>query len=205
MASDGKKRKGEGLDAAVEDLVSWVADTWHPWKPPPVHPKTYMVWRTKSLENLAWDAKGVEAEVEGNWGRIQGRDVVGTGRLENFHHWDSSSIPGLPCVLHRRVATRSLRQKSRSSRNSSHWASKPGSNFVIFVMVRILDAFFLGGGGNYSGSWLHRTGRRRTLNSKRLCRSNGRHKPLVCTSGVSKGIKASIADTRHKLATHICN
>lgn len=45
------------------------------------------------------DAKGVEAEVEGNWGRIQGRDVVGTGRLEHFHHWDSSSMPGLPCVL----------------------------------------------------------------------------------------------------------
>lgn len=116
----------------------------------------------------------------------------------------------LPCLgflvfCNTRVATRSLRQKSKSSRNSSHWASKPGSNFVIFVMVRILDAFFLGGGGNYSGSWLHRTGRRRILNSKRLCRSSGRHKPLVCTSGVSKGIKASIADTRHKLATHICN
>ena len=144
MASDGKKRKGEGLDAAVEDQnVSWVANALRymaPMEATSCSPQN--VW--KSLENIQprkiWPKrkelkqklKAIEVESKAAmWWGLGGWSIF-IGEI-HLPCWASS-------YLHRRVAARSLRQKSRSSRNSRHWASKPGSNLVIFVMVRILDS-----------------------------------------------------------------
>ena len=144
MASDSKKRKGEGLDAAVEDLVSWVAATFAPrslmftWK---VY--RHNVWRPSTSRKSDWDsprAKGVEAEVEGNWGRIQGD--VGTGRMEHFHRWDSSSM------LRLRICIGELRGARGRSRGAQETADtgllspdQKVNPWYLWWFVRISDIF----------------------------------------------------------------